>query len=282
MRSLLPPTWHPAVLAVLAAAGLAYGWGTRRGSDAATPPERRRFAAAIVLLFVACTWPLGDLAAHVSITAVVVQRLILMLAVAPLILSSLPDALVARLTHHRLVDRAVRTLVRPAVAITVVTIMGTMTLLSPVVSWGSSSMIAQGLLAAVTLGLGVVLWMPVLGSVPGLPRLSYTAKGGYLIASSLVVTSLSFVWIFARHPMYASLMHQRSVLSISPLLDQQLAGFVSKFGAYFPLWAVAFVLFARAGDGGERDQPGLRWVDVQRELERVDRDIAADPDARAG
>jgi cytochrome c oxidase assembly factor CtaG len=276
MTSLLPPTWHPAVLGTLVVAVVAYVSATRLGRFVASRSERRRFAAAVLLVLVACAWPLGDLAAHVSITAVVVQRLILMLAVAPLLLGSLPDLLVACVTRRRVVDRILHTLVHPAVAIAVVTVVGTVTLLPPVISWGASSPIAGALFIAVTLGLGLVLWMPVLGSVPGLPRLSNTAKGGFLIASSLVVTSLSFIWIFARHPMYTSLTNQVKILGIRPLLDQQLAGFVSKFGAYFPMWGVAFVFFARAGDGGESDQPGLRWVDVQREFERVERNVAQD------
>ena len=108
------------------------------------------------------------------------------------------------------------------------------------------------------------------------------AKGGYLLVASLVVTSLSFIWIFARHPMYHSFTNQSRLLGLSPLLDQQLAGFVSKLGAYFPMWAIAFVLFARAGDGGDDDQPELRWVDVERELERADRTGATDHVGDAG
>lgn len=276
MTSLLPPTWHPALIAALGVATGIYLATTRRGELVANRSERRHFAAAVLLAYLVCSWPLGDLAAHVSITAVVVQRLVLMLAVAPLLLSSLPDAFIARLTRRQIVDRVMHAVVHPAIAIAIVTVFGTATLLPAVISLGSSSVVAGGLFIAVTLGLGVVLWMPILGSIPGLPRLSYTAKGGYLLAASLVVTSLSFVWIFARHPMYGSLSHQTKILGMSPLVDQQLAGFVSKLGAYFPMWAIAFILFARAGDGGESDHAGLRWIDVQRELERVDRNGPAD------
>src|ERR1019366_1462959 len=90
VTSLLPPTWHPAVVAALVVASGAYLVASRRGEFAASRAERRRFAAADVLAYLVCSWPLGDLAAHVSITAVVVQRLVLMLAVASVVLSSLP------------------------------------------------------------------------------------------------------------------------------------------------------------------------------------------------
>jgi cytochrome c oxidase assembly factor CtaG len=257
--------------ACLAASGVAYGIATSPRRFAATRSQRLRFAAALAILAVACGWPLGDLAAHVSLSAAVVQRLLVMLAVAPLVCTSLPVDLVAALTRLRTVDRVVVALGHPAVAIGVVTIVGTVTLLPEVLAWAAHSSLAGAALQAVALSLGIVLWLPVLGVAPATRRLSLVARGGYLLAASLVVTSLSFVWIFAKRPLYASFAHQHAVLALSPIVDQQLAGFVSKFGAYAPLWAVAFVLFARAGSDDGPAEPQLRWVDVQRELERAER-----------
>ena len=48
---------------------------------------------------VALTWPLADLAAHWSLTALVTQRLILLMAVAPLLLLGLPYDVVQWLTR---------------------------------------------------------------------------------------------------------------------------------------------------------------------------------------
>jgi len=271
VRSLFPVLWHPLLLEGLFAAGVAYAMATSKNRFPALRRQRWEFGAAIVLTAAACGWPLGDLAAHVSLTATVVQRLVLMLAVASLLVASIPTDLAAALTRPRAVDRVVVALGHPGVAIGVVTVVGTATLVPAVVSWGSASRLAEAVLVAVTLAVGVVLWLPVLGTAPATRRLSYVAKGAYVLVASLVVTSLSLVWIFAAHPLYPSLVHQRAVLGISPLVDQQLAGFVAKLGAYLPMWAVGFVLLARSGSGDERDDPELRWVDVQREFERAER-----------
>jgi cytochrome c oxidase assembly factor CtaG len=249
----------------------AYAFATRPERHVATRAQQASFAGAIVVLVLACGWPLGDLAAHVSLSATVIQRLLLMLAAAPLLLSSLPVDLVAAITRPRAIDRCVVVLGHPAVAIAVVTVVGTATLLPPVIAWASSSAAGGAALVATTLAVGIVLWLPVLSSAPATRRLSQVAKGGYLLAASLVVTSLSFVWIFAKRPLYPSLSHQHALLHLSPITDQQLAGFISKLGAYAPLWAIAFVLFARAGDDGGPPSDPLRWVDVQRELERSQR-----------
>ena len=253
MTSLLPPTWHPALVGALVVAAVAYAFVTTRPSSEATSSERWRFAVAIAVLYVACAWPLGDLAAHVSLTAVVLQRLFLMLAAAPLLITAMPVALLAVLTRPRAVDAVSHALGHPAVAIVIVTVVGTATLVPSVVTWASSSSTAGAVVVVTTLLVGLVLWWPILGRAPGTRRLSYIAKGAYLMAASLVVTSLSFIWIFSRHTLYPSLTHQHVILAMSPIVDQQLAGYVSKLGAYLPMWIVAFVLFVKAGDGGDDD-----------------------------
>jgi cytochrome c oxidase assembly factor CtaG len=48
------------------------------------------FAGACAASVIALTWPVADLAAHWSLTALVTQRLILVLAVAPMLLLGLP------------------------------------------------------------------------------------------------------------------------------------------------------------------------------------------------
>lgn len=279
MTSLLPATWHPLMWVVLAGILLWYAVLTDRHHYPARAAQRARFLGALGLIAVAWGWPLGDLALHVSLSALVVQRLVLILAVAPLALSAMPVDLVAAASRPFPIDRTVVALGHPAVAIGVVFAAGTATLLPGAVAWASSDVVHGALVAVMTVCLGVVLWLPVFGAAPATRRLSMVAKGGYLIAGSLVVTSLSFVWIFASHPLYTSFSGQYRILGITPLLDQQLAGFVAKFGAYVPMWATAFVLFAKAGDG-ESIEPVLRWVDVQRELERADRRAAGAANAR--
>jgi cytochrome c oxidase assembly factor CtaG len=103
-------------------------------------------------------------------------------------------------------------------------------------------------------------------------RLSAAARAAYLVASAIVVTSLSFVWIFSRHALYPALHHQYALLHVTPVFDQQLAGFVAKLGCYLPMWAVALTIFFNAERGGiPAEETPLHWADVERHLLRVDR-----------
>ncbi len=266
MRALLPFHLHLAELLVLLGAGVAYV------RVASTRRQRLLGVSGFIALLGVTMWPLGDLAASVSLTAATVQRLVIILLAVPLLLLGMSPSTLSRLSRPRPLDALVQVLTRPGVAITVVTVFGTATLASPVVDWGATSDLARDVVLMMVIVVGIVLWLPALAVMPGTKRLSPTARAGYTFVSALVVTSLSFVWIFARHSLYPGLHHQQALLGMTPLFDQQLAGFVSKLGCYLPMWAVAFTIFSRADDQGiPMEESPLHWADVERELLRVDR-----------
>jgi len=269
MATLLPFELHPLIIVVLVAVFVAHRF------IVTTPPERRRASYALVALAVVTLWPIGDLAATVSLSVATVQRLVIMLLVAPLLLLSVPTQVLARFTRPAAVDWVTRKLAHPGVALVTVTVAGTATLATPVVDWGARSTWGRGVILIGVLLVGLLLWIPALAVLPGTRRLSPAARAGYVFASSLLVTSLSFVWIFSQHPLYPALQHQHALLHLSPLLDQQLAGFVAKLGCYVPMWWVAFSIFFRAeGQGLAVEETPLYWADVERELERIDRQRA--------
>ena len=266
MTSLLPFRWHIAEVLLIVAAGVAH-------HIVVTSKRERRLALyALVALLIVTVWPVGDLAASVSLTVATIQRLVIMLLVAPLLLMATPTSVLARLTRPRPVDAVTRLLAHPGFAVVIVTALGTATLVAPVVDWGARSSVGRDLVLLAVLFVGFVLWLPALGVLPGAKRLSPAGRAGYIFASALVVTSLSFVWIFSQHPLYPALHHQYALLHITPLFDQQLAGFVAKLGCYIPMWAVAFTIFFHAEERGTPiEETPLHWADVERQLLRVDR-----------
>ena len=269
MTKWLPFHWHLADLSFVAVAVIAHHVAVRE------PRLRRRAEIALVVLAVVVAWPIGDLAASVSLTVATLQRLVVMLLVAPTLLRATPTQVFDRLTRPAPVDRVVRTLSHPGMALVVVTVLGTLTLITPVVDWGARSALGRDVVVLMTLVAGLLLWLPAIHVVPGTRILSPIARAGYVFASSIVVTSLSIVWIFAHHSLYPALHFQRQLVHLSPLLDQQVAGFVAKLGAYAPMWAVAFAIFARADrEAVPVEETPLHWADVQRELLRVDRQRA--------
>jgi cytochrome c oxidase assembly factor CtaG len=269
MGTLLPFDWHPLVLTVILGVGLVHH------VLVSSPRQRRLAQYALLALLVVTMWPIGDLAASVSLCVATAQRLVIMLFVAPFLLLSIPTAALGRFTRPAPIDFVVRTFAHPGVAFVTVTVVGTATLATPVVDWGARSTYGRDLILLTVLMVGFVLWIPALAIMPGTRRLSPAARAGYVFASSIFVTSLSFIWIFSQHPLYPALHHQEALLHIKPLFDQQLAGFVAKLGCYIPMWWVAFVIFFGAeGRGQPVEETPLHWADVERELLRIDRQRA--------
>jgi cytochrome c oxidase assembly factor CtaG len=231
------------------------------------------FGAACCGSLVALTWPVADLAAHWSLTALVVQRLVLLLGVAPMLLLGLPYDLLEWITRPALVDAALNRARRPATAIGFVTVLTVASMIPPVVQAQSSSSIVRGLLAVTTVVAGLVLWIPVLGRVPGIPRLRPMARFGYLAAQAVVPAFLSFVLILSPHPLYAAFAGSKVAIDLRPLNDQQIAGFVSKLTMLIVLLTVGAIGLVNAPNSEEEVSldESLVWADVQRQFERAER-----------
>ncbi len=216
------------------------------------------------------TWPLGDLASHWLLLALVLQRLLLTLAVPPLLVLGTPRPIIARLTRPPAVDAVLRVVVRPLPAVAIVTVVAVATLdHGRRRAWPPGRMRPASCSSSSCWPRGFVLWAPVLTELPGTPRLSALGRGGYLIVQSIVPSFLSIVWIFARHSLYPTFAHQGTVAGLSPLLDQELAGFLAKLSTIAVLWTVAFVIMTRAQ--ASEDPDPLVWSDVEREIERAER-----------
>ena len=270
-----PLDWHLHFVWLLALLALAAGylWSTRQEDCGATGRQKLLFLGGIVVLAGALTWPLGDLASHWLLLALVLQRLLLTLAVPPLLVLGTPRAIIDRLTRPAAVDAVLRVAARPVPAVAIVTVVAVGTLTVSAVSLAAHSVVARTVIQLLVLGSGFVLWAPVLTELPGIQRLSSLGRGGYLIVQSIVPSFLSIVWIFARHPLYAPFTNPGKIAGVTPLLDQELSGFLAKLSTIAVLWTVAFVIMTRAqtADSAGRDTDPLVWSDVEREIERADR-----------
>jgi len=270
-----PLDWHLHFVWLLALLALAAGylWSTRQEDCGATGRQKLLFLGGIVVLAGALTWPLGDLASHWLLLALVLQRLLLTLPVPPLLVLGTPRAIIDRLTRPAAVDAVLRVAARPVPAVAIVTVVAVGTLTVSAVSLAAHSVVARTVIQLVVLGSGFVLWAPVLTELPGVQRLSSLGRGGYLIVQSIAPSFLSIVWIFARHPLYAPFSYPGKVAGMTPLLDQELAGFLAKLSTIAVLWTVAFVIMTRAQSAGSAggDTDPLVWSDVEREIQRADR-----------
>jgi cytochrome c oxidase assembly factor CtaG len=239
------------------------------------PPASRRqktaFCLGTIALLIAASWPLAELAQTTSLLALVFQRQLLILVVAPLFLFAIPAEVGARLTQPRAIDWIVVRLSEPFRAVVLTTALMTITAVPFSVSAASRHSWIRWLVELGTLAAGFVLWNPVIRRVPGVRVVTSSGLAGYLVAQSVAMSFLSFVWIVAPHLLYPSLHGQRAALGISPLFDQRLSGWLAKLGTFGVLWPVAFRCFSRGVDGDVPEVTPLEWRDVERHLDRLQR-----------
>ncbi len=270
---------HPYGWALCAAMGLGYLVAIHR-EDPAHPgayrPTRRQavaFAGSLLCLVAALTWPLADLASHWSLSALIVQRMILTLGVAPLAIIGTPQALLARLSRPAAIDRLALWVSRPLSAFVVFGVIVIGTLLPVSVAAASRDSFLRGAFDLLMLVAGIVLWAPVLQVVPGVDRVSPIARAVYLFVQSLVPTFPAIIYVFARHAIYPAFAGSHHAIGLSPLDDQELAGILAKIATLPVLWSAAAVIINRAqnAERAGRDPDTLTWLDVERRLERVER-----------
>jgi cytochrome c oxidase assembly factor CtaG len=276
-----PYAWQPhlaswAVLAVLVAAVVL---GHRHLHAISQHPitwirgQIVQFAGAVAASAVALTWPVADLAARWSLTALVAQRVVVVLVIAPLLLLGLPYDLLQWATRPARVDAVLLRLQRPPVAIVTVTVLLIGSMAPALVHAQATSAAARAGSTVAVLGAGLVLWIPVIGRIPGILRPRPVVRFGYLVAQAVVPAFLSFIYIFSTHPLYPDFSRSHAAIGLRPLNDQQIAGFVSKLSMLLVLLSVGWVVLSRASTNDEElavDDP-LVWADVEREFERVDR-----------
>jgi cytochrome c oxidase assembly factor CtaG len=270
---------HPVAWLAIAAVGLVYAGVVRRERRLSPPgplPSRRQWwylAAGLLALVLALTWPVADLASHWSLTALLVQRLLLILAAAPLLLSALPAPFIAAVTRPASVDRALEIVTRPAVAVVLFTVIAVGTLLPPAVSAQASSGVVRGVVDVVLLFGGFVLWGPVLHNIPGASRPTAVGLAAYLFIQSVIPGFPSVIYVFSHHPLYDVFTHAHAAIGLSPVGDQQLAGVVAKVATLPVLWTVAWLALSRAArqDATGSDPAVLTWAEVERQLERAER-----------
>lgn len=244
-------------------------------SHVAAPSRRQwwQLAGGLLALVVALGWPVADLAAHWSLTALLVQRLVLVLVAAPLLVLAVPTPVLGRLTRSAPVDAAVDFLTRPPAAIVTFSVIVVGTLAVPAVQAQASSGLWRGFFDALLLLAGWVLWVPVLGRVPGARRASPVGRAAYLVVQSLLPNFPAVVFVFSRHPFYAAFAHAHLAIGLSSLNDQQLAGIVAKVATLPVLWTAAWRALSRA-ERAERlglDEEPLTWAEVERDLLRSER-----------
>lgn len=216
-----------------------YGW-------AACFPTRQAvcFSLGVLVIYVALSSPLHELSDNFLFSAHMVQHLLLILLMPPLLLWGTPPWLLRPLLRSPRLQQGARFITSPLVAFILFSSVFSvwhLPALYDLTLRNHSVHILEHLLFMIT---ALVMWWPVLGRLPELPRPSYPIQILYLFFLSLPPGFLGAVITFSRDVLYPWYGEVPRLWGISALTDQQIGGLIMKIpGALVFMAALAIVFF---------------------------------------
>lgn len=250
------------VWALIAALAAAYWWSLTvlRPRLPGPPPlptrsVRWRFAAGLVILWMAVDWPLDRIGDDYLFSAHMAQFLLITMISSPLLVAGLPAWLLVELTYP--VRQAVRVLSRAPVALGLFQVVLVGTHLPSVVALYATNSVVHFSLHALWVVAAGIFWLPILGRQPFVTPLQPPAKIVYLIAATVAPTVPASFLTWTESAFYPSYADAPRLGGISPVLDLQLAGMIMKLGGGIILWSFILGIFIRWATSETRDDRAL-------------------------
>lgn len=236
-------TPHADVLLVLLASGVGYWWATSRIAPASRR-QRGWFTSGLLLVWVAASWPMHDIAEGRLYVVHMVQHVIFTFIAPPLLLLGIPTPLTSWIVHRPRVRALVRACTRPLVALLGFNLLVGFSHLRPVVDRATTSAPLHFLLHLVLFASALCLWCPVVNRAPELPRMRPGGKLLYLMANALLPVPIVTALALAATPVYAHYAHAPRLWGVSAIDDQQLAaGAMWMLESFWMIGALVVVFF---------------------------------------
>lgn len=270
--------WQPHPDAWLLIAALVGGylyalsvWGPKEapGRPAATRRQRLCFFSGVATIWLVADWPVKVLA-QALFSAHMGQHLVISLISTPLLLLGVPGWLLRRILRPRAVRSMWAVLTRPVPALVVFNGWIVLYHWPPMVNLSVSNDGFHLLAHVAWVGASLVMWWPVLSSLPEVPHLSAPGRMLYLFGQSIVPTVPASFLTFGHSLLYRTYEASPAVFGIDPITDQQVAGLLMKVGAGFFIWGVIAVIFFRWSSAEQTGAPDrLYWRDLEPSLEQI-------------
>ena len=201
-----------------------------RLADDVNPRQVATFTAGVMVIFFSLVSPLHELSDNYLFSAHMVQHVLLTLIAPPLLILGTPDWLIRPLLRPNWAFPLARLGTHPVIAFgffNIVFSLWHIPALYNVSVTNHGVHIGEHLLF---MAAAVLMWWPIAGMLPEIPRLSYPATMAYLFLLSIAQIIIFAPITFSREPLYEWYVNAPRLWDISPVLDQQLGAIFMKIG----------------------------------------------------
>ncbi|MEI7547794.1 MAG: cytochrome c oxidase assembly protein, partial [Actinomycetota bacterium] len=227
------------------------------------------FVAAMVVLFVASTWPIHQIGEDYLYFVHMLQHMMLSYFLPPLVLLATPEWLMRVLIGNGRTYKVVAFLTRPVVAAVLFNGVIMVLHIPGVVNTATVNGPLHYLLHLVLVLTALLMWAPVVGPFTEL-QMKPMGKMIYLFLQGVVPTVPSMWLSMADSPVYHHYGRQAvRVWGINAMDDQQIAGVIMKVGGSTFMWIImGYIYFARFGKEADdstsyrRNDPPLTFDEV--------------------
>jgi putative membrane protein len=257
-------TLDPIQLLPIVAAAVAYGMRARTLARRGQPvPAWRKalFATGILLLLLAYVSPVASIGEQELFSAHMLQHVVIG-DLAPLcLLAGLNGPILRPLLALRPVER-LRVLANPAIALPLWAANLYLWHLPFLYEAAVENSAVHALEHIAFFAAGIVVWLPVLETLPAPEWFGTGAKLGYIAVVRLVETLLGNVFLWSGTVFYGVYDRGEELWGISPLADQNLAGAVMMIeGSLVTIAALSWLFLRMAQEGEVRQQLLERGLD---------------------
>lgn len=244
-------TVHPSTLIGLAALGALYAWAAIRLPEPPSVPRRVAFGTGLLVILLSLNGPVHDLSDSYLFSAHMLQHLVLTLIAPALLLGGTTASMLRPLLRHRAVRALAERVTKPIPAFAIFNITLLVWHLPVVYDMAMRSHGVHILQHLMFIATSVLMWWPILGTVPELPRLPYPGQMLYAFLMTLPMGMLSIFITYADTLLYPAYAAAPRVVGLSPLEDQRLGGLIMWVpGGLFFLGVMSVVFFRWAAEEG--------------------------------
>lgn len=227
------------------------------------------FLSGVAVIYIASSSPIHELAEDYLASAHMFQHLLYTLVAPPLLIVGMPSWLLRAPLRNPAVFRVARFMTMPLVALAVFNAVQLLTHLPSAVDLALTVHWFHLVVHIVLVGSALLMWWPILSPLEELPRLSYPMQMGYLFIQSLLPSVLAAFITFSDGVFYKYYATAPRIWGLTPIEDQQFAGFVMKIIGSLILWGFIAWAFFKWYERETADDKEPRWDDVRDEMKRM-------------
>src|SRR3954470_18996383 len=222
---------HPEVWLLVAAAAAGYLYLVRRvgphqvGAGEAVVSRRQAgcYFGAVLLLWIGADYPVHDLAENYLYWVHMAQHVIFTLAVPPLLILGTPHWMQRWLLRETGLEGVVKWVCKPAIAAVLYASVTAVSHAPQFVNYTATHELAHFLGHNLLFWSALIMWFPVLNTMPDYPTMSAPVKMGYLFLQSLIPNVPVAFLTFADSAVYKHYATVPHPFGLNVVEDQQLA-----------------------------------------------------------